>query len=343
MQEKAKMTIAIDGFGGDNAPLSVLQGCEMAVKELDVHMIVTGDEQKLKACASENNISLEGITIHHTEDVIAVEDHPQSIMKEHNNCSMAEALKLVANGDADAFVTAGSTGAMVIGSTFIVKRIKGIKRAALAPIIPTAKGPYMLMDSGANIECKSEALVHFAIMGSIYMNKIMGIESPRVGLVNIGAEETKGPEVLVETNKILRESSLNFIGNIEPRQIPFGDCDVAIADGFTGNVILKLTEGLGKMLADKIKGMFMTSTLGKVAGLLVFGKIREFKKSMDYKEAGGAPLMGVSKPVIKAHGSSDGRAFKNAIRQARDFAQRDVIGTITHALAEQKAIEQAEE
>ncbi len=328
--------IIVDGFGGDNAPLSVLKGSEMAVKEYGVEIIVTGDEEKLNAVAKENGVSLDGITFVNAPDVITMDDDPFAIMKEKSECSMAKAFTLLKDGEGEAFVSAGSTGAIVIGANFIVKRIKGIKRAALATVVPTLKGCYMLMDSGANLDCKPETLTSFGIMGSIYMNKIIGIESPRVGLVNVGTEDTKGGDLQKGAFALLKEAPVNFIGNIEARDIPAGVADVAVADGFTGNVILKLTEGLASMFSKKIKGMFSEGILGKLSAIMMLKKIKAFKKSMDYTEYGGAPLLGVRKPVIKAHGSSNPKAFKNAIGQAIKFSNQGLIPEIEKAMAEIK-------
>lgn len=330
------MRIAVDGFGGDNAPLAVLQGSAMAVKEYGVSILMTGDENALKKAASENNIPLDGITFVHTEDVIEVCDDPTSIMNEHQDSSMAVGMKLLASGEADAFVSAGSTGAIVVGASLIVKRIRGIKRASIATVIPCEGGCYLLADAGANLDCRPEMLVQFAMMGSIYMNRILGVDNPRIGLVNVGAEETKGRELQLETLHLLQESGMNFVGNVEARDIPLGAADVVVADGFTGNVILKLTEGLAKFLMGNLKGIFLDGIGGKLAAALVLKKMKGFKKKMDYKEYGGAPLLGAARPVIKAHGSSDGYAYKNAIRQARDFVERDVNGEIVKALAERK-------
>ena len=226
---------------------------------------------------------------------------------------------------------------MVVSASLMVRRIKGIKRATLAPIIPSESGCYILMDAGANVECRPEMMLQFGIMGSIYMEKIMHVDHPRVAVVNIGAEETKGRDLELGAHTLFNQSGLvNFTGNIEPRYIPRGDADVVVTDGFTGNVVLKRTEGLGKMIGNALKDIFMGGIVGKLAGALVLKKVKAFKKKMDYTEYGGAPLMGISKPVIKAHGSSNGKAFKNAIRQARDFAQQDVIGEITNSLAKLK-------
>lgn len=329
------MKIVVDGFGGDNAPLAVLQGCALAVEEYGVELIVTGDETVLRKTAADNDVSLQGIEIVHAPGVITMEDDPSSILKEKADCSMAAAFGLVREGKGGAFVSGGSTGAIVVGATFLLKRIKGVKRAGLATVIPTISGCYLLMDAGANIECRPDALCQFGIMGSLYMQKVQGVESPRVGLVNIGSEETKGGETQIEALRLLKDAPIRFAGNVEAREIPGGAVDVAVADGFTGNVILKLTEGLGSMFAKKVKGMF-TGVSGTLAGALVMSKIKAFKKSMDYTEYGGAPLLGITRPVIKAHGSSNAKAIKNAIRQARDFAQSDLTGEIERAVQAMK-------
>lgn len=330
------MRIIVDGFGGDNAPLAVIQGCELAMKEYDVEITLTGDVEILKKVAAENNVDISKMELVNAPQVIPVCEEPSKILNEYKECSMATAFRLLSEGKGDAVVCAGSTGAIVVGASLFVKRIKGIKRAALAPIMPSEKGCFILMDVGANIECRPEMLEQFALMGSVYMNKIMGVENPRVGLVNIGAEETKGTEREIATYKLLSENKLiNFTGNIEPRYIPAGDADVVITDGFSGNIILKLTEGLGKMFSNALKDIF-GGFFGKLAALISIKKIKAFKHKMDYTEYGGAPLMGIAKPVIKAHGSSNAKAFKNAIRQAKWFAERGVIEEISSALAEMK-------
>lgn len=335
------MKIIVDGFGGDNAPLAVLEGCAAAVKEYGVELIVTGDESIIKKTAAEHQISLDKIEIVHAPDVISMHDDPVSLLKAKSESSMAVAFKLLKEGKGDAFVSGGSTGAIVVGANFIVKRLKGIKRAGLATVIPTINGCYLLMDAGANLDCKPETLQYFGIMGSIYMNKVLGVKNPRVGLINVGTEDTKGGELQKEAYALLQNSPINFTGNVEARAIPAGEVDVAVADGFTGNIVLKLTEGLGSMFSRKIKGMFTGA--GKIAALMLMGKLKDFKKSMDYTEYGGAPLLGTALPVIKAHGSSNGYAFKNAIRQARDFVQGGVNDAIKDAIAELKEKETAQE
>lgn len=326
------MKIIVDAFGGDNAPLEVIKGSAMAVEQLGVEIILTGDENKIKAAAAENNISLNGISIMHTESVIDIHEEPTSIIKERSDCSMAIGLKALADGKGDAFVSAGSTGALVVGATFIAKRIKGIKRAALAPVMPTDKGYMMLVDAGANVDCRPEMLVQFGIMGSCYMERVLGVKSPKVGLINVGAEDTKGREMDIEAYKMLKEAPVNFYGNLEARDIPLGECEVVVSDGFTGNVALKLYEGMGSYFSHTLKDMLMGSFGGKLAALLIMKKVKAFKKKMDYSETGGAVLMGISKPVIKAHGSSNAKAFYNAIRQAKNCVDGDIIGEITKSL-----------
>ena len=330
------MKIIVDGFGGDNAPLEILKGCAQAVEELGVEIIITGDEAKLNACAKENGISMRSITISHAPDIIFMEDDPGEIIKSKSGSSMAQALRQLAAGDGEAVVSAGSTGALVIGSTFLVKRIKGIRRCAIGTVMPSNGKPFMLIDSGANAECRPEMLVQFAVMGSVYMNKVMKVEKPRVGLVNIGTEDTKGDPLRTETYGLLKNTSLNFTGNVEAREIPFGACDVAVADGFTGNVVLKLTEGLAGAMMQNIKGIFLKNGLSKLAALAVKSGLKDFKNRMDYTEYGGAPLMGISKPVIKAHGSSNAKAIKNAIRQAMNLAETGAIDEIAKNLPKTK-------
>ncbi|MEG2073434.1 MAG: phosphate acyltransferase PlsX [Angelakisella sp.] len=325
--------IIVDAFGGDNAPLEIIKGARQAVDELGVTVILTGDEEKIKQAADGDKISLVGIEIVHAPDIMPVEEEPTKLLKQYKSSSMAVGFALLAEGRGDAFVSAGSTGALAIGATFVAKRIKGIKRAAIGAVIPNQNGCYMLADSGANTECRPEMLRQFAVMGSIYMNKVHGVENPRVGLVNIGTEDSKGGDLQIETNKLLKTAGLNYVGNMEARELPLGGCDVAVCDGFTGNIILKLTEGMGKMMKNELKEMFLKSFATKLGAICVSGQIKSFKNKFDYKEHGGAMLLGVKKPVVKAHGSSDGTAIKNAIRQAKICHESGIIPTIEQALA----------
>ena len=334
MRELASKII-VDAFGGDNAPLEVIKGCERAVRELGVSIILTGSEEKIKKCAAENGLSLSGIEIVHTDDVFDIHEEPKEIIKSGKNSSMAVGLTLLSEGKGDAFVSAGSTGALVMGATFIVKRIKGIKRIAPSPILPGDKGSFILLDAGANTECRPEMLVQFAVMGSAYMEKVMGVKSPKVGLLNIGSEETKGRELEIEAYKLLEQSGLNFAGNIEARDLPKGEVQVVVTDGFTGNIVLKLYEGMGSFFAKKVKWIF--SGAGKLGAIFSLGKIKAFRKQMDYKEVGGSALLGVRKPVIKAHGSSDGTAFFNAVRQAKKCVEGNVAGVTESYVARMSA------
>ena len=338
------MIIAIDGFGGDNVPLEPLRGAEQAVKELDVDIVITGDEQKLHECAKENNVSLERITIVDAATVMPIDEDPVKILKEYSQSSMAVGLDMVYEGAADAFVSAGSTGALLVGSTFIVKRIKGIKRPALASPIPMqGKKFYLLVDSGANHDCRPDMLTQFAVMGVVYQNKIMNIDNPRVGLVNIGAEKSKGTDLQKQTYVLLEQAPfLNFVGNVEARDLPNDGCDVAVCDGFTGNIILKLSEGFGRYFGGILKDIFYSNVISKLAGAAVDKQLKDFKKSLDYKEYGGVPILGLEKPVIKAHGSSNGLAFKNAIRQAKNCIEQNVCEEIAQGVARFKEISSQE-
>lgn len=328
------MKVIIDMYGGDNAPKAPILGAAMAAKELGVEIVAVGNEAEMRKICEENDIS--GFEFIDAPMVMPVCAEPTEVMKSYKESSLAVGLRALAEGRGDAFVSAGSTGAIVVGATLIVKRIKGIKRAALASVIPGLDRSYMLLDLGANVECRPEMLCQFASMGSIYMNKLEGVENPEVGLINIGAEESKGGELQKEAYKLLKESDLNFIGNVEPRDLPRGVCDVAVADGWTGNIVLKLTEGLVSAFGKKLKGVMMSSLLTKLGALTMKGALTDFKKSMDYTERGGAPLLGIAKPVIKAHGSSDPKAFMNAVRQAKAFYEQDVVGNISAAVAAQK-------
>lgn len=327
------MNIIIDAFGGDHAPLEVLRGSQRAVKELGVSMTLAGNREKVQRCAEENGISLDGISILDAPAVFDIHEEPTSLLKQHTDTSLAVGMQALRDGKGDAFVCAGSTGALLVGATFLVKRIPGIKRAAAAPVLPTEKTPFMLIDGGANTDCRPEMLVQFAIMGSAYMQNVMHVECPRVALLNVGAEETKGRELELEAYRLLEQAPVHFIGNVEARELPAGAADVVVTDGFTGNVALKLYEGMGKFLAHQLKGNLFAGVSGKLAALLILPRIKKLTKKMDYKAVGGAVMLGVQKPVIKAHGSSDGTAFFNAIRQARDCVAGNVVQTITETVS----------
>lgn len=330
------MNIIVDAFGGDHAPLEVIKGCTRAARELGVHITLAGDEKIIRKCAQDNEISLDDVELLHAPKAFDIHEEPTSLLKEHQDSSMAVGMKALSDGKGDAFVSAGSSGALVVGSTFLVKRIKGIKRVALAPVMPTAKKPFILVDGGANNDCRPEMLQQFAIMGSAYMQKVMGIDKPRVKLLNVGAEETKGRDLELETYKLLQENTpVNFCGNVEARELPEGNADVVVADGFTGNVALKLYEGMGKFFANEMKHNIFAGS-GKLAALLVMGRLKNLTKKLDYKSVGGALMLGASKPVIKAHGSSDALAFFNAIRQAKNCVSGNMIAAIADSVCSQK-------
>ncbi len=333
------MRIVIDAFGGDNAPLEIVKGAAAASNECGVDITLVGDKAVIERCIAENDLKFSGeLIIVHSEDVISMHDEPTSILKAHKDCSMAMAFRELSEGRADAFVSAGSTGAVIVGGTLIVKRIKGIKRPALGGLIPAPGGKYyMLMDMGANAECRPEMLCQFGTMASAYMENVVGIKNPKVGLLNIGTEDTKGDTLRQETYKLMSEAPYNFVGNVESREMPKGVCDAVVTDGFTGNIALKLIEGTSITLFKLIKGAMMKNLLNKIAALIIKKDLYALKSMMDSSEVGGAPLLGVRKPVIKAHGNSDARAIKNAIRQAADIAKRDVVGTITSNISVSEA------
>ena len=328
------MKIIIDAFGGDNAPAEVIKAARQAKDELGVDMILTGDEQKIKACAEKLGVHIEDLGILHAPDIFDIHAQPTTLVREGKNTSLAVGLQAIRDGKGDAFVSAGSSGGLVTGATLITRRIKGIKRPAMTAMLPTAKNKFILLDAGANIECRPDMMVQFAVMGSAYMKCVKGIRSPRIGLLNVGAEDTKGRDLEIETYQLLKASPLNFVGNAEARELPQGEFDVVVADGFAGNMILKLYEGMGGFFRDKLKDWF--SGAGKLAALLILGKIKDFRKQMDYKEEGGGIILGVASPVIKAHGSSDAKAFFNAIRQAKKCVDGRMIEEITRTVAELK-------
>ena len=324
------MRIVVDAFGGDNAPLEIVKGASIASLQYETEITLTGNKAEIERIITDNNLSFYGeLIIVDTDDVISMHDDPTTILKAHSNSSMALAFKELCENRADAFVSAGSTGAIVVGGTLIVKRIKGIKRPALGGLIPSPDGHYMLMDMGANAECRPEMLAQFGIMASVYLEKVEGIKNPKIGLLNIGVEETKGDELRIEAYKLLKQAPINFVGNIESREMPKGVCDAVIADGYTGNIALKLIEGTSITLFKMVKNALYKNILNKIAALILKKDLYALKSLMDSSEVGGAPLLGVSKPVIKAHGSSDAKAIKNAIRQAIIFTEKNVISTIS--------------
>ncbi|MCL2014439.1 MAG: phosphate acyltransferase PlsX [Oscillospiraceae bacterium] len=334
------MKIVIDGYGGDHTPKEALAGSMLALSEYDdIEIVITGKEQGLAECAAKLEIDVKNtdrLSFVNAPGILSMTDDPMSIRKEKADSSMGKGFNLLKSGEADALVSGGNTGALAVGCTLLAGRIKGIIRTALAPIMPSASGCFILVDAGANVECRPDMLMQFGIMGSIYMEQVLGVNSPKVGLVNVGLEENKGTPLQRETYTLLKSSAaVNFTGNIEAREIPLGHCDVVVADGFTGNIILKLEEGMGSFISSELKSMFGASLKTKIVAMLVMKQIKAFKKKMDYKEYGGAPFLGSSKPVIKAHGSSDAKAFFNAIRQARMCVKQNVVRMIRESVAKQ--------
>ena len=329
------MKIILDMMGGDNAPLSNLEGAAQAVKEYGVEIIGLGDEAACRKAAAEKNISLDGIQLVNCTENIEMCDEPARAVRTKKDSSIVVGLNMLKEGKGDAFVSAGSTGALHVGASLIVRTLRGVKRPALATIIPAKNKAYMLLDSGANVECRPEMLAAFAVMGSCYMARVEGRKNPTVALANNGAEESKGTPVLREAHQLLKTTpGINFVGNVEPRDVPSGDVDVVVCDGFTGNVILKLTEGVAKMILGMLKEMFMSNLGSKLAYLLLRSGVADLKKKMDSEEYGGAPFLGARQPVIKAHGSSKAKAIKNAIRQAKICVDNDLCGTMQAALDE---------
>lgn len=323
--------IIVDAMGGDKAPGEIVKGVCEAVKQFNVNIVLVGDKKKIDEEIAKENLSLDKIEIVDAPTAILMTDSPLSVIREKRDSSMATGLKLLKT-DGDAFVSAGNTGALHTGASLILRSLKGIQRSAIAAVLPFEK-PLLMMDCGANISVTSDYLVQWAIMGSIYMQKVFGIKNPRVGLLNNGTEEHKGTPVLVETYQRLSNLDIiNFCGNIESREIPQAPCDVLITDGFTGNITLKLVEGMGKFMFTKLKDVYSADTASKLSFLAVKGNILKLKKTLDASEYGGAPLLGITKPVIKAHGSSDATAIKNAIKQAIRFAETNVTSTIDETL-----------
>lgn len=329
------MKIIVDAMGGDNAPLEIVKGAILAAEEFKVEIILVGRGEEILRCLEEMGRTdlPAGVEIANATEVVEMEDDPTTVTREKADSSMTVGLKLLRDGGADAMVSAGSTGALLSGATLIVKRIKGIRRAVLGVTAPMKDGSFLLVDCGANAECTPEYLLQFAYMGHFYMKQFAGIANPRVGLLNIGVEETKGTDLQKSTYALLTEAKaagrINFVGNVEARGAFLGDCDVLVTDGFSGNVLLKGIEGFGMFAMGEIKNMFMKNTKTKLAALAVKGELKEFKKKFDSSEVGGTMLLGISKPVIKAHGSSDAYAMRSAIKQAMGTVDAGICGAIT--------------
>ncbi|WP_286733719.1 phosphate acyltransferase PlsX [Intestinimonas sp. UBA1698] len=328
------MKIIVDAMGGDNAPACNVKGALDAVKELGVEVVLVGRGEEILKCLKENGVAdlPAGVEIAHADQVVEMCDNPATAFKEKKNSSLTVGLNMLKEGRGDAFVSAGSTGALLSAATLLVKRIKGIRRAAMAPVVPTGKGGAVLVDCGATAECTPEYLLQFAFMGSYYAEHVLGRPEPRVGLLNIGAEPSKGTDLQREAYQLLKGAGdagrIHFVGNVEAREAVCGEVDVIVSDGYSGNIFLKTMEGTGGFLARELKGMFKKNLITKLGALCVKDGISHFKKLLDSGEVGGTPLVGICKPVIKAHGSSDAFAIKNAIRQAAGFAASGLIEDI---------------
>lgn len=318
------MKIIIDVMSGDNAPHELLKGAVLAAEEYNADIAVVGDSAVIEEVALVNGLSLEKVEVVHAPDIIDMDDKPLAVIREKSESSMSVGLRMLERGEGDAFVSAGNTGALLAGATLLVRRIKGIRRAAIATVLPFPK-PVLLMDAGANLTVTPSDMEQFAYMGSFYLEKLHGIRAPRVGLANNGTEHGKGLPLQVETFELLSNNpELNFVGNIEGKEIPFSACDVLLCDGFTGNIILKYTEGMGKFMLSMLKDLFTESIASKMAYLAMKPSLKAIKKQFDASEYGGAPLLGISRPVIKAHGSSDAKAVKNAVLQAIAFVSTEM-------------------
>ncbi|MBQ7011467.1 MAG: phosphate acyltransferase PlsX [Clostridia bacterium] len=319
------MRILIDVMSGDNAPEELLRGAVEAAESFNVDIAVCGNAEVIDAVAREKELDLSPITVFHAPQVIGMEDSALCVVREKSDSSMALGLHMLAEGKADAFVSAGNTGALVAGATLIVRKIKGVRRAAIGTVLPFTP-PFLLLDAGANPEITPDDAVQFALLGSVYAEKMLGRSKARVGLLNNGAEATKGGEKRVETYKLLSEhGEIDFVGNVESREIPYSPCDVLVTDGFSGNIVLKLCEGLGSYMFSRLKETMTQDLVTKASALIMKPKLKKLKTEFSASEYGGAPLLGISKPVIKAHGSSDARAIKNAVRQAMTVVSAGVI------------------
>ena len=328
------MKIIVDAMGGDNAPLDIVKGALAGQKHWGVDIVLTGDEnairEALTRCGQPEVPA--GMEIISTSQTVEMCDDPATVFRRKKDTSMGVGLTMLREGQGDALVSAGSTGALLTGATLITKRIHGIRRAAMAPVIPTTTGKAVLIDCGANAECTPEYLVQFAYLGNFYAQQVLGLAKPRVGLLNIGAEDSKGTDLQKQTLARLRQAAeeghLHFIGNIEAKEAIKGGCDVIVTDGFSGNILLKTMEGVGSFAGSALKGMFKKNLLTKLAALAVMPGLNDFKAKLDPNKVGGTAFIGIARPVIKAHGASNAEAIENAIGQATAFARSGLIEKI---------------
>ena len=329
------MRIILDGMGGDNAPSAIVEGAVLASKEINHEIIIIGKEELLYQELKKYKYNHDKITVADAREVITNDEAPVRAVRSKKDSSIVKGINMVKQGEGDIFISAGSTGALLSGGLFILGRIQGIDRPALASIYPIVGGePSLLVDAGANAECKPNNLLEFGIMGNIYMEKVIGRPSPRVGLVNIGTEAAKGSTLTKAAYELLEQSNMNFVGNVEAREVPKSACDVIVCDGFTGNVVLKLTEGLAWNILQVIKMKFTDGVKAKLGAALLIDKLGELKKEFDYSEYGGAPILGIKGPVVKMHGSSNANAVKNTILKGIPFVEENVVETIQNSVLE---------
>ena len=339
------MKIILDAMGGDHAPEAPVLGAIEAAKTYGSQITLVGRGEDILNVLRSNGIDTlpDGVEIANAEDVVDMHDDPANVIRKKPNSSMVVGLKMLSDGQGDAFISAGSTGALLTGATLLVKRVKGIRRAAMGPAMPNkAGGKTVILDCGANAECTPEFLLQFALVGSLHAKATHGVENPRVGLLNIGTEDTKGTPLQKEAYALLKQAGekglIHFVGNVEARDVPLGEVDVVVCDGFAGNVLLKSIEGTAMFMGSLMSKMFKKNLLSKLAALLVMKDIKAFKKLLDYREIGGTQFLGIKKPVIKAHGSSDALAFRNAVRQAEVAAANDISAQLEQELSALKEI-----
>lgn len=334
------MKIVIDGMGGDNAPQEIVKGAVQAAALTEHSIILIGDESQINKELGKHRYNKEQISVVHANEVISNDDPPVKAVRTKQDSSMVKGINMLKSGDADLFISAGNTGALMAAGLFILGRIQGIDRPAIASTFPILgkSGVTLLVDAGANSECKPNNLLEFATMGSIYMEKVMEIKNPTVGLVNIGTEETKGTTIIKAAYELLSKSSMRFVGNVEARDVPKGVCDVFVCDGFTGNIILKLSEGLAWTIFKLLKQKFTSGIKSKIGALLLSDKLKELKAEFDYSEYGGAPILGVKGAVVKMHGSSNANAVKNTILKGIPYAENNVVQMIQNSVLELEEI-----
>ena len=341
------MKIILDAMGGDHAPEAPVLGALQAVKDFDAQIILMGRGPEILDVLKKNGIEdlPDGVQIAHADEVVDMHDDPADAVRKKKNSSMMLGLRMLAEGEGDAFISAGSTGALLSGATLLVKRVKGVRRAAMGPSIPNKKGgKTVILDCGANAECTPEFLLQFALMGTLYAKKNMGIQSPRIGLLNIGTEDSKGGQLQKDTYALLTKAAeqglMNFVGNVEARAVPLGEVDVVVCDGFSGNVLLKSIEGTAMFMGSLMKHKIFKRSVYSIIGYLFCRRgVNDVMKMMDYREIGGTPFLGIKKPVIKAHGSSDARAFRNAVKQAMEVAESDISAELEQGLAAMKELQ----